>query len=94
MSYRALQVVQAGSQMARSPSRVGSMLQEVPATLTQPSGKSWTGWLEEIMTSGFLFSDNVDSNYYSQTSDIDAYDVQQYFCGVDHGSILITTSTG
>lgn len=42
-------------------------------------------------TDWLLVFDNVDREYGVQTSDPLAYDVQQYFSGADHGSILITS---
>jgi hypothetical protein len=42
-------------------------------------------------TAWLLIFDNVDRAYSSQGGDPQAYDVEQYFSGADHGSVLITT---
>lgn len=54
------------------------------------------GWLaREDNDKWLLIFDNVDRDYNRQTSDADpdtdSYDVRQYFCGANHGSVLITT---
>lgn len=50
------------------------------------------GWLaREDNTQWLLIFDNVDRDYSRYSSDLDAYDVTEYFSGADHGFILITT---
>lgn len=59
---------------------INAVVQEVMDWLAREENDKW-----------LLVFDNVDRDYDRQTSDVNAYDIQQYFCGVDHGSILITT---
>jgi len=50
------------------------------------------GWLARSdNTKWLVVFDNVDREYRLDISDAHAYDVQGYFSGADHGSILITT---
>jgi hypothetical protein len=54
--------------------------------------KEVIGWLaREDNDKWLLVFDNVDRDYGQHTSDHDAYDVNQYFAGKQHGSVLITT---
>jgi AAA+ ATPase superfamily predicted ATPase len=59
---------------------INIVIQEVMLWLAQEDNDKW-----------LLIFDNVDQNYGRHTSNAEAYDVKQYFSGVNHGSILITT---
>jgi len=63
-----------------SSSDVDAVVKDVMGWLAQPDNTAW-----------LLIFDNVDREYSSQSGDINAYDVRQYFSGADHGSVLITT---
>lgn len=68
------------SYAAGSTSDINAVVREVMDWLARGGNDKW-----------LLVFDNVDRAYNSQMSDVDVYDVKQYFCRVDHGSILITT---
>ncbi len=51
--------------------------------------KSWLNAVEN--NAWLLIFDNVDQDFQRPLADSGAYDVQKYFPGADHGSILITT---
>lgn len=59
---------------------VNIVVQEVMRWLAREDNNKW-----------LLVFDNVDRDYGRRTSDSNAYDVKQYFSGMNHGSILITT---
>jgi len=60
---------------------INIVVQEVMHWLAREDNDKW-----------LLIFDNVDRDYSRYTtSDADAYDVKQYFPGINHGSILITT---
>ncbi|PQE09025.1 Kinesin light chain protein [Rutstroemia sp. NJR-2017a BBW] len=59
---------------------INAVVREVMDWLAREENEKW-----------LLVFDNVDRDYDRQTSNVDVYDIQQYLCGVDHGSILITT---
>jgi tetratricopeptide (TPR) repeat protein len=59
---------------------VDGVVRDVMAWLARPDNAAW-----------LLIFDNVDREYKAQGGDPDAYDVQRYLCGADHGSVLVTT---
>ena len=59
---------------------INIVVQEVMLWLAREDNDKW-----------LLVFDNVDRDYSRHTLDSDAYDVKQYFSGINHGSILITT---
>lgn len=61
-------------------SNIDVVVKDVMDWLAQPDNTAW-----------LLIFDNVDRPYSSQGGDPQAYDVEQYFSGADHGSVLITT---
>jgi hypothetical protein len=61
-------------------SNIDAVVAEVMGWLAQPENTDW-----------LMVFDNVDREHDGDVPDPLAYDVRQYFCGADHGSILITT---
>jgi hypothetical protein len=68
------------SYAADSGSDVNAVVRDVMGWLSRPDNKEW-----------LLIFDNVDREYNPNGGDSDAYDVECYFSGADHGSIMITT---
>jgi hypothetical protein len=68
------------SYAADNGSDVNAVVRDVMGWLARPDNKSW-----------LLIFDNVDREYIPNGDDTDAYDVECYLSGADHGSILITT---
>jgi hypothetical protein len=65
---------------ADSGADVDVVVKDVMAWLARPDNTAW-----------LLIFDNVDREYRTQSGDLDAYDVQRYLTGADHGSVLVTT---
>jgi hypothetical protein len=63
-----------------SGSDINAVVRDVMGWLARPDNREW-----------LLIFDNVDREYSPDVSDPDAYEVERYFSGADHGSILITT---
>jgi tetratricopeptide (TPR) repeat protein len=63
-----------------SSADVDAVVKDVMAWLARPGNTAW-----------LLIFDNVDREYKAQGGDPDAYDVQRYLSGADHGSVLVTT---
>lgn len=61
-------------------SDIDAVVKDVMDWLAQPDNTAW-----------LLIFDNVDRAYSEQGGNPQAYDVEQYFSGADHGSVLITT---
>lgn len=59
---------------------VDAVVRDVMAWLARPDNTAW-----------LLIFDNVDREYKAQGGDADAYDIERYFSGADHGSVLVTT---
>lgn len=59
---------------------VDAVVKDVMSWLARPDNCAW-----------LLIFDNVDREYNKQCGDPEAYDVERYFSGADHGSVLITT---
>jgi hypothetical protein len=59
---------------------VDTVVRDMMAWLARPDNTAW-----------LLIFDNVDRDYKTQGGDPDAYDVQRYLSGADHGSVLVTT---
>lgn len=54
--------------------------------------EEFMNWLSEADNNAWLLIfDNVDRSFVGPQVDSDAYDVNDYFPGADHGSILVTT---
>jgi hypothetical protein len=68
------------SYAADSGSDVNAVVRDVMGWLARPDNREW-----------LLIFDNVDREYSPDIGDPDAYNVEAYFSGADHGSILITT---
>jgi hypothetical protein len=65
---------------AGDTSDINVVVQEVILWLAREDNDKW-----------LLVFDNVDRDYSRHTRDSNAYDVKQYFPGINHGSVLITT---
>ena len=65
---------------ADGSSDINAVVKDIMDWLARPDNTAW-----------LLIFDNVDRAYSSQGGDPQAYDVEQYFPGADHGSVLITT---
>jgi hypothetical protein len=65
---------------AGDTSDIDAVVAEVLGWLARPDNTDW-----------LVVFDNVDREYGQHISDPLAYDVQRYFSGADHGSVLITT---
>jgi hypothetical protein len=63
-----------------STPNIDAILNDVREWLTRPDNTTW-----------LLIIDNVDLEYNPQGGDPDAYDVERYLPGSDHGYVLITT---
>jgi hypothetical protein len=63
-----------------SAADIAAVVKDVMTWLARPENTDW-----------LLIFDNVDREYRAQGSDPDAYDVQRYMSGADHGSVLVTT---
>ncbi|KAJ4323146.1 hypothetical protein N0V94_002032 [Neodidymelliopsis sp. IMI 364377] len=63
-----------------SNSDVNMVVKDVMHWLARPDNGAW-----------LLIFDNVDREYSKRGGDPDAYDVNSYLSGADHGSVLITT---
>jgi hypothetical protein len=50
-----------------------------------------TGVAQEDNATWLLIFDNVDMDYSGHNPDPDAYNVTNYFPGIEHGSVLITS---
>jgi hypothetical protein len=59
---------------------VDVVVKDVLAWLARPDNTAW-----------LLIFDNVDREHKTQGGDLDAYDVERYLSGADHGSVLVTT---
>jgi hypothetical protein len=59
---------------------VDVVVKDVMAWLARPDNTAW-----------LLIFDNVDREYKAQGGDADAYDIERYLSGADHGSVLVTT---
>jgi hypothetical protein len=59
---------------------VNAVVKDVMGWLARPDNSAW-----------LLIFDNVDREYSKGGGDPDAYDVEGYLSGADHGSVLITT---
>jgi hypothetical protein len=68
------------SYIVESDSNVDTVVRDVMGWLARPDNTNW-----------LLIFDNVDREYSLYGGDLDSYDVEEYFSGADHGSILITT---
>jgi hypothetical protein len=68
------------SHTVESDSDVDTVVRDVMGWLARPDNTNW-----------LLVFDHVDREYSLDGSDVDSYDVGEYFSGADHGSILITT---
>jgi hypothetical protein len=68
------------SYAADSGSDINAVVRDVMGWLSHPDNKEW-----------LLIFDNIDREHSPDVGDPDAYDVERYFSGADHGSILITT---
>lgn len=65
---------------ADSGADVNAVVKDVMVWLARPDNSSW-----------LLIFDNVDRKYSKGGGNSEAYDVERYWSGADHGSVLITT---
>jgi hypothetical protein len=75
------QVLEVSKEYARNKDiDIDAVIEDVLRWLSLPSNERW-----------LLIFDNVDHDYFNETRDPQAYNVQTYFPSADQGSILITT---
>lgn len=74
------QVTEASRDFKGSGDKVERVVEEVMRWFSQQGNSRW-----------LLIFDNVDREYPSPSQDPEAYDVERFFPGADHGSILITS---